>query len=62
LIKALRHLKPDEILLLLSLNSSESSLSRSQSFEEFQWFPSGPQALKVDVDKFASLISKSFIC
>jgi len=35
LIKALRHLKPDKILLLLSVDSSESSFTRNQSFEEF---------------------------
>jgi len=67
LIKALRHLKPDEILLLLSLdpsnpsNPSESSLQGIKALKNSTGIPSGPLALKLRVEEIASLISSSLI-
>jgi len=57
----LRHLKPDEILLLLSLVSSESSLQGIKTLKNSIGIPSGPQALKLWVDEIALLLSSSLI-
>jgi len=61
LIKALRHLKQDEVLLLLSLDSSESSLQGIKSLKNSIRIPSGPQTLQLGVNEIASLISSSLI-
>jgi len=57
----LRHLKPDEIILLLSLDSSETSLPGIKALKNCIGIPSEPQALKLGVDETASLISSSLI-
>jgi len=61
LIKALKHLKPDEILLLLSLDPSESSLQGIKALKNFIGIPSGPQALKLGVENIALQISSSLL-
>jgi len=61
LIKALRHLKPDEVLLLLSLDPSESSLQGIKALKNSIGIPSGPQALKLGVEEIALQISSSLI-
>jgi len=61
LIKALRHLNPDEILLLLSLDLSESSLQGIKALKNSIGIPSGPQALKLGVEEIALQISSSLI-
>jgi len=53
----LRHLKPDEILLLFSLDSFESSLPGIKALKNSIGIPLGPQALKLGVDEIASQIS-----
>jgi len=53
LIKALKHLKPDEILLLLSPDPSESSLQGIKALKNSIGIPSGPQALKLGVEEIA---------
>jgi len=55
----LRHLKPDEILQLLSLDPSESSLQRIMALKNSIGIPSGPQALKLGVEEIALQISSS---
>jgi len=49
----LRHLKPDEILLLLSLDPSESSLQGIKALKNSIGIPSGPQAIKLGVEEIA---------
>ena len=61
LAKALRHLKPDEILLLLSLDPSKSSLQGIKSLKNSTGIPSGPQALKLGVEEIALIISSSLM-
>ena len=46
----MRHLNPDEILLLLSLDLSESSLQGIKALKNSIGIPSGPQALKLGVE------------
>jgi len=46
----LRHLKLDEILLLLLLDPSESSLQGIKALKNSIGIPSGPQALKLGVE------------
>ena len=53
LIKALRHLKPDKKILLLSLDPSESSLQGIKTLKNSIGIPSGPQALKLGVEEIA---------
>jgi len=55
----LRHLKPDEILLLFSFDSSESFLPGIKSLKNSITIPSGPQVLELGVDEISSLISLS---
>ena len=58
----MRHLKSDEILLLLfSLDSYESLLLGIKALKNSIGIPSGPQALKLGVDEIASQFSSSLI-
>jgi len=57
----LRQLKPGEILLILSLDYSESSIQGIKALKNSIGIPSGPQALKLDVDEIASLIYSSLM-
>jgi len=59
LIKTLKHLKPFELLLLFSLDSSESSLPGIKILKNSIGNPSGSKALKLEVEEIASLISYS---
>ena len=47
LIKTLRHLNPDEIILLLFFDPSESSLQGIKALKNSIGISSGPQAFKV---------------
>ena len=58
----MRHLKSDEILLLLfSLDSYESLLLGIKALKNSIGIPSGPQALKLGVDEIVSLSYLSLI-
>jgi hypothetical protein len=59
LIKALRHLQPNEILLLFSLYSSESYFY--QRIKVLKNSIGIPHVLKLDIDEIVSLISSSLI-
>jgi len=55
----IKTLKPDELLLLISLDSSGLFLSGVKALKNSIGIPSGPPALKLGVEEIASLISSS---